>query len=201
MCNMPQERHNSATKFHFQHLKCISILLLKVWRTLNSVFNCTESLNALCWSKWCVACCDVQSYLWSPHMISVRDMWCGLYSVYEFPDSICCQLSLSTKAATVFILFDSKVFWKRPHSILKYKLHYHFSTNHKQTHAPTSWLTAATPTPTLRFQTYIIKQTYTCHLPYERPTLCWMHHLKRKEYQVSNLLKIKHNQCFKSFMQ
>jgi hypothetical protein len=133
------------------------------------------------------------------HMISVRDMGCGLHSVNEFPDSICSQLSLSTKAATVFILFwQQSVLRKATHAILIYKLHYHFTTNHKQTHAPTAWPTAATPIPMLHFQTYVTKQTYTCHLPYERPTLCWMHHLKRKDYQVSNLLKTKHNQCLRA---
>jgi len=107
---------------------------------------------------------------------------------------------ISTKAATTFLLFDSKVCWKGAHTFLTYKLHHQVSTNHEQTRASTAWLTAATPISMLCFQTYITKQTYQCHLPCETPTLCWMHHLKRKEYQVSKLLKAKHNQCFKSFM-
>ena len=78
------------------------VVFLVLW---SSVFNFSKNSKALYWSKWRMACCDFQNYLWSPHMISVRDVWCGPYSVYEFLDSICSQLScVSTNAATVFIL-------------------------------------------------------------------------------------------------
>ena len=90
---MHQERHNSAKKFHFQQLKHISILLFKVWCTLNSMFKIKEHTNALHWSKRSVAYREFQNYLLSPHMISVWDVWCGLLSVYEFLQKICSKLS------------------------------------------------------------------------------------------------------------
>jgi len=63
------------------------------------------------------------------HMISVQDVWHGLYSVHELLNSICrSQLSLSTKAAIVFLLFDSKMWWTG-HTLFLYT---NFTTNFLQ---------------------------------------------------------------------